>query len=225
MNWGEEHQQVHKFNSFFLSHKNSHSFFSILVDGYAIATAISMSLATRKTFTLFATHFHELTNLNSLQQAKSAGGFANYHVAHTEGDNTGEIKMKYEVLPGPASNSFGLHVARIAKFPLDVIAFAEAIIDELNALKTKKRKRTGETEGIGSSAQQNEENPKELDEESERKKRKIENETEKMLDVFGKRVATQQFEFPENPDDIFKGIDEFMDVVAEVDKTGSKGDE
>ena len=80
-------------------------------------------------FTLFATHYHELTQLGNTE------GVLNRHVtAHTvEG---GEITMLYNVADGPCLASFGIHVAQLARFPPSVIAGAKRKVADLEAHRT-----------------------------------------------------------------------------------------
>ncbi|MBS0570251.1 MAG: DNA mismatch repair protein MutS [Proteobacteria bacterium] len=87
-------------------------------DGLALAQACAVELATRnRAFTLFATHYFELTDL-----AAQYDGIANVHLDAIEyGD---ELVFMHAVKEGPANRSFGLHVAAIAGVPKDVIANA-----------------------------------------------------------------------------------------------------
>jgi DNA mismatch repair protein MutS len=77
-------------------------------DGLAIATAAAEYLHDHlRAFTLFATHYAELTELaDSLQRAE------NRHVAAEE--QGGELVFYHQVLPGPASRSYGIEVAQLA---------------------------------------------------------------------------------------------------------------
>ena len=93
-------------------------------DGFGLASAISEHLALRtRCFTLFATHFHEIT---ALEDELPSGVARNYHVsAATSGSGAqGEITFLYALRPGPCPSSFGIAVARLAAFPASVIALA-----------------------------------------------------------------------------------------------------
>uniref|UniRef100_A0A1B6KJA7 DNA mismatch repair protein MSH2 n=1 Tax=Graphocephala atropunctata TaxID=36148 RepID=A0A1B6KJA7_9HEMI len=94
-------------------------------EGCGIAWAIAEHLAvTAKSFTLFATHFHELTRLS-----ESVETLANLHVtAVTEQDS---LTLLYQVRPGACDQSFGIHVAHMAKFPQQVIQDAKRKLSEL----------------------------------------------------------------------------------------------
>ena len=74
-----------------------------------------------KAFCLFATHFHELSQLE-----KSIPTVKNLHVvAHVEDKPdsiTGkDVVLLYKVEPGPSDQSYGIHVAELAHFPEEVI--------------------------------------------------------------------------------------------------------
>jgi DNA mismatch repair protein MSH2 len=76
---------------------------------------------------LFATHFHELTAL-----AAQRKGVVNRHVtAHIEGK---QVVMLYSVQDGPCTESFGIHVATMAKFPGEVINEAKRKAKELECI-------------------------------------------------------------------------------------------
>ncbi|KAH3667881.1 hypothetical protein WICMUC_005159 [Wickerhamomyces mucosus] len=101
-------------------------------DGFGLAWAISEHIAKNlKCFTLFATHFHELTKLS-----ESLPNVSNLHVvAHVE-DNQNvtsqdNITLLYKVEPGISDQSFGIHVAEVVKFPNKLISMAKRKAAEL----------------------------------------------------------------------------------------------
>jgi DNA mismatch repair protein MutS len=94
-------------------------------DGLAIAWAILEDLADRlQCRSLFATHYHELTALES-----RFSSIKNLNVAVEERD--GEILFLHEVRRGKASGSYGVEVARLAGLPQPVISRAKTILDSL----------------------------------------------------------------------------------------------
>ena len=96
-------------------------------DGLSLAWAIARYIATRlASFTLFATHYFELTTL-----AQEVEGCANVHLDATEhGDS---IVFLHAVKEGPASRSYGLQVAQLAGVPHEVIAQARHYLETLEA--------------------------------------------------------------------------------------------
>jgi len=74
--------------------------------------------------TLFATHYHELTQLSELLP-----GVRNYNVAVSESDNN--VVFLHKIVPGGADKSYGIHVARLAGLPAPVIQRANEIMAEL----------------------------------------------------------------------------------------------
>jgi DNA mismatch repair protein MutS len=91
-------------------------------DGLSIAWAVVESLhAGARPRTLFATHYHELTDLERLLQ-----GVKNVHVSVEEAGN--EIVFLRRVEPGSADKSYGIEVARLAGLPNDVIVRAREIL-------------------------------------------------------------------------------------------------
>ncbi len=76
--------------------------------------------------TLFATHYHELTELT--QTLKHA---ANWNVAVRESQE--EILFLHKIVEGSADKSYGIHVARLAGVPAEVIQRSQVILDTLEA--------------------------------------------------------------------------------------------
>ncbi|MFN0084962.1 MAG: DNA mismatch repair protein MutS [Blastocatellia bacterium] len=96
-------------------------------DGLSLAWAIAEYLhdnPRHSAKTLFATHYHELTEL-----AKMRPGVQNYQVAVSE--SGGEIVFLRRVVPGSASKSYGIEVARLAGLPRTVIDRAREILNNL----------------------------------------------------------------------------------------------
>jgi DNA mismatch repair protein MutS len=93
-------------------------------DGLSIAWAVAEHLASHPTArpkTLFATHYHELTDL-----ADGLPGVVNAHVAAREWKD--DIVFLRKILPGRADRSYGIQVARLAGLPPAVIARAKEIL-------------------------------------------------------------------------------------------------
>ncbi len=89
-------------------------------DGLALAWACASYLARElRAFTLFATHYFELTAL-----AEQLPGVANVHLAATE--HRQQIVFLHAVREGPASQSYGIQVARLAGVPNAVLAHGAA---------------------------------------------------------------------------------------------------
>ncbi len=103
-------------------------------DGLAIAWAILEDLADRlQCRALFATHYHELTALESRFSTVK-----NLSVAVEE--RAGEILFLHEVRRGKASGSYGVEVARLAGLPTPVIARAKTILESLEKGSGKMQK-------------------------------------------------------------------------------------
>lgn len=94
-------------------------------DGMALAGAIVKYLHDKvgaKTF--FATHYHELTDLDqTLKQLR------NIHVGATE--ENGKLIFLHKILPGPADQSYGIHVAQLAGLPHKVLREATTMLHRL----------------------------------------------------------------------------------------------
>jgi DNA mismatch repair protein MutS len=96
-------------------------------DGLALAWAACEYLHDQvRAYTLFATHYFELTAL-PLRMAAAR----NAHVAAKE--EAGGLVFYHQVLPGPASQSYGLEVARLAGLPQAVLQRARSVLDSLEA--------------------------------------------------------------------------------------------
>lgn len=92
-------------------------------DGLAIAWAVAEYLHAIGCKTLFATHYHYLNEL-----ANRLEGVANYRVAVKE--QAGRVIWLHKVLPGGTDRSYGVHVARMAGVPPEVVERAEQILRE-----------------------------------------------------------------------------------------------
>jgi len=94
-------------------------------DGLALAWAIAEHLHERTGCrTLFATHYHQLTDLSTRYE-----GSVNRNVAVREwGD---EIVFLHKIVEGGTDRSYGIHVARLAGVPGEVLARARAILSDL----------------------------------------------------------------------------------------------
>ncbi len=96
-------------------------------DGLALAWAVAVHIAGKVgAFTLFATHYFELTAL-----AGQYPGILNVHLDAAEHE-TG-IVLLHSVKPGPASRSYGLQVAQLAGIPASVIGQAKGKLGQLEA--------------------------------------------------------------------------------------------
>ena len=96
-------------------------------DGVSIAWAVIEFIHNHphlRAKTLFATHYHELTQL-----AELLPGIRNYNVAVSEAD--GKVVFLHKIVPGGADRSYGIHVAQLAGLPSPVIQRASEIMDEL----------------------------------------------------------------------------------------------
>ena len=96
-------------------------------DGMALAQAIIEYIHDRtKAKTLFATHYHELTELST-----SLTRLENLHVATLEKD--GQVTFLHKIEEGPADKSYGIHVAKIAGLPVDLLERADSILTHLES--------------------------------------------------------------------------------------------
>jgi DNA mismatch repair protein MutS len=96
-------------------------------DGLALAGAIASHLHDRnRAFTLFATHYFELTSF-PLRHERAA----NVHVGAVESGH--DIVFLHQIEPGPASRSYGVQVARLAGMPAAVVRQARSALEALEA--------------------------------------------------------------------------------------------
>jgi DNA mismatch repair protein MutS len=98
-------------------------------DGLSIAWAVVEYVHNHprlRARTLFATHYHELTQL-----AELLPGVRNYNVAVSESD--GKVVFLHKIVPGGADRSYGIHVAQLAGLPQAVVQRAAEILRQLEA--------------------------------------------------------------------------------------------
>ena len=97
-------------------------------DGISIAWSIVEHLqhSPLKPLTLFATHYHELNELES-----RLPGVRNYHITNREVGN--KIVFLRKLAPGGSTHSFGIHVARMAGMPPSLVRRANEVLKELEA--------------------------------------------------------------------------------------------
>lgn len=96
-------------------------------DGLALAGAIASHLHDRnRSFTLFATHYFELTEFPARHERA-----INVHVSAAESGD--DIVFLHEIQPGPASRSYGVQVARLAGMPAVLVRQARATLEALEA--------------------------------------------------------------------------------------------
>jgi DNA mismatch repair protein MSH2 len=93
--------------------------------GLGLAWSISEFLAKEvKCFTLFATHFHEITKM-----AESVPNVKNYHLASIVEDN--KLTLLFKVKEKAMTKSFGIEVAEIAQLPEHIVNSAKIYLNEL----------------------------------------------------------------------------------------------
>ena len=117
-------------------------------DGISIAWAITEYLHNNKKArpkVMFATHYHEL-----IEMEEQFGRIKNYHVSVKELD--GRVIFLRKLVPGGSEHSFGIHVARLAGMPPQVLNRADAMLKQLEA---KSEKVTAELDGKTSKKQKN----------------------------------------------------------------------
>ncbi len=98
-------------------------------DGMAIARAVLEYVTDRKRLgakTLFATHYHELTDIE-----QEIGGVKNYNIAVRK--RGGDIVFLRKIVPGAADDSYGVEVAKLAGLPEKVVTRARQLLHELES--------------------------------------------------------------------------------------------
>ncbi|MFT4198600.1 MAG: DNA mismatch repair protein MutS [Pseudoxanthomonas sp.] len=104
-------------------------------DGLALADAVARHLAhSNRCYTLFATHYFELTALADESVEAGPSGIANVHldaVEHTDRSGGEQLVFMHTVKDGPANRSFGLQVAALAGLPRATVAQARRRLAEL----------------------------------------------------------------------------------------------
>jgi DNA mismatch repair protein MutS len=102
-------------------------------DGVSIAWAVVEYIHNHprlRAYTLFATHYHELTQLSDLLP-----GVRNYNVAVSEAE--GKVVFLHKIIPGGADRSYGIHVGQLAGLPRPVTLRATEILRQLEASSGK----------------------------------------------------------------------------------------
>ncbi len=100
-------------------------------DGLSIAWAVAEHLHDQeevRPMTLFATHYHELTDL-----ALTMKRIKNHHVSVKEWKD--EVIFLRKIVPGPSDQSYGIHVAKLAGIPRSVIDRAKEVLHNLEKLE------------------------------------------------------------------------------------------
>lgn len=106
-------------------------------DGYGLAYSVARHLvAESQCFTLFATHFHELGELEQDQP-----GVVNRHASAMVNAHDNKLTFLYEMKPGVADRSYGCYVAEIAKFPASTVEAAKRTAEQLEERAAAKRTR------------------------------------------------------------------------------------
>ena len=112
-------------------------------DGMSIAVTIIEYIHqnSKKAKTLFATHYHELNELEEIYPR-----VRNYHIAIKEVGN--KVIFLRKLVPGGVEHSFGIHVARMAGMPQWVIDSAERTLAKLESNKNVDKKSSKKKKGV-----------------------------------------------------------------------------
>ena len=103
-------------------------------DGLSIAWSVLEYIHNKKMIgakTLFATHYHELTDREKKK------GIKNYSIAISE--ENGKITFLHKIIPGSAEKSYGIHVAGLANLPEEVIYYSQGILKKLEDNKNHEK--------------------------------------------------------------------------------------
>lgn len=113
-------------------------------DGISIACSIAEYLhnAPQKPKTLFATHYHEMNDLEAYMPR-----IKNYHITHKEVEN--KIIFLRKLAPGGSTHSFGIHVARMAGMPQVLIQRADEILLDLEKKQSSAINKEGFNPNLG----------------------------------------------------------------------------
>ncbi|MCH2159523.1 MAG: DNA mismatch repair protein MutS [Oleiphilaceae bacterium] len=118
-------------------------------DGLSLAWSAAEYLSNNtKAFTLFATHYFEMTQL-----ADRLSNVTNVHLKATEHDD--KIIFLHSVLDGAANKSYGLQVAQLAGVPSSVVANAKTKLSELESDKSLEFVQSVDSGKVGASASRN----------------------------------------------------------------------
>jgi len=117
-------------------------------DGISIAWSIAEYLhsSPHKPKTLFATHYHELNELE-----EKFPGVKNYHITNKEAGN--KIIFLRKLARGGSTHSFGIHVAKMAGMPAALVERANEILKHLETQHVDEGQETGNPASAGSTSQ------------------------------------------------------------------------
>ncbi len=102
-------------------------------DGMSLAGSIIEYIAKKiKCKTLFSTHYHELTDMET-----KFDNVKNVHVSIDE--NNGEVTFLHKVMEGAVDKSYGINVAKLASLPNDVINRANELLNEFESKEPKQK--------------------------------------------------------------------------------------